>query len=216
MERTGDRQTGGRATGGRRRGGARREEILSAALDVFAERGYQGASFAAIAERVGLTQQGVLHYFPSKDRLLAEVLRLRDERTFLHLLGGGGRLDLDRAADVIEYNEGQRGLVQSFTVLSAESVTEGHPAREFFEERYRNSRRAFAEQIREELGEELPGGLTPEQAAALMLAVMDGLQLQWLLDSSDEVGMAGLFRAFLALLRGAPALPGRRTERGTA
>lgn len=178
-----------------------REEILTAALGVFAERGYRGASIAAVAERVGLTQQGVLHYFPSKDRLLEEVLRLRDERTFLHLLGDGGPLDLDGAADVIEYNEGQRGLVQSFAVLAAESVTEGHPAREFFEERYALSRRAFTEQIRAELGEDLPGGLAPEQAAALTLAVMDGLQVQWLLDSGDEVAMGALFRAFLALLR---------------
>jgi AcrR family transcriptional regulator len=186
----------------RQDGRGRREEILRAALEVFAERGYQGASVAAIAERVGLTQQGVLHHFPSKDRLLAEVLRLRDERTFLDLIGDGKPLDLDAAADVIEYNTGQRGLVQSFTVLSAESVTEGHPARGFFEERYARSRRAFAEQIRGELGEDLPGGLTPEQAAALMLAVMDGLQLQWLLDGDGgEIDMAGLFRAFLGLLR---------------
>ncbi|WP_377272738.1 TetR/AcrR family transcriptional regulator [Peterkaempfera sp. SMS 1(5)a] len=186
---------------GGRRQEDRREEILRAAFDVFAERGYHRASIATIAERVGLSQQGVLHYFPSKRLLLAEVLRLRDQRNFIELLGQGGALDLDTTANLVEYNTTQRGLVQSFTVLSAESVTEGHPARGFFEERYARSRQAFAEQIEEELGDRLPAGLTAEQAATLALAVMDGLQLQWLLDSTDGIDMPALFRAFLALLR---------------
>ncbi|WP_066948999.1 TetR/AcrR family transcriptional regulator [Microtetraspora fusca] len=183
----------------------RREEILLAALDVFAQRGYTGASIASIAERVGLSQQGVLHYFPSKDRLLAEVLRLRDERNLdvLVLPGEGGAITLETVAGLVEYNAQRRGIVQSFTVLSAESVIEDHPARNFFKERYGTSRAWMAEVIRAELGDELPAGLTPEQAAPLMFAVMDGLQLQWLL-APDEIDMPGLFRAFLSLLKGAP------------
>ncbi|WP_433215077.1 TetR/AcrR family transcriptional regulator [Microtetraspora malaysiensis] len=191
----------------RRRGARenRREEILLAALDVFAERGYTGASIASIAERVGLSQQGVLHYFPSKDRLLAEVLRLRDERNLdvLVLPGEGGAITLETVAGLVEYNAQRRGIVQSFTVLSAESVIENHPARNFFKERYGTSRAWMAEVIRAELGDELPAGLSPEQAAPLMFAVMDGLQLQWLL-APDEIDMPGLFRAFLSLLKGAP------------
>ncbi|MER6950583.1 TetR/AcrR family transcriptional regulator [Nonomuraea sp. NPDC000554] len=188
----------------RRRGSheSRREEILLAALDVFAERGYTGASIASIAERVGLSQQGLLHYFPSKDRLLAEVLRLRDERNLdvLVLPGEGGAITLDTVAALVEYNAQRRGIVQSFTVLSAESVIEDHPAKDFFKQRYGTSRAWMAEVIRAELGDELPAGLTPEQAAPLMFAVMDGLQLQWLL-APDQIDMPGLFRAFLSLLK---------------
>lgn len=180
----------------------RREEILLAALDVFAERGYTGASIASIAERVGLSQQGVLHYFPSKDRLLAEVLRLRDQRNLdaIVLPGEGGKITLETVAALVEYNAQRRGIVQSFTVLSAESVIEDHPARDFFRDRYGSSRVWMTEVIRSELGSELPGGLTPEQAAPLIFAVMDGLQLQWLL-APDEVDMPGLFRAFVGLLQ---------------
>lgn len=188
---------------------SRREEILLAALDVFAERGYTGASIASIAERVGLSQQGVLHYFPSKDRLLAEVLRLRDERNLdvLALPGEGGAITLDTVVALVEYNAQRRGIVQSFTVLSAESVIEDHPARDFFKTRYGTSRAWMAEVIRAELGDELPAGLTPEQAAPLMFAVMDGLQLQWLL-APDEIDMPGLFRAFLSLLKARDSAPG--------
>ncbi|MBV1855925.1 TetR/AcrR family transcriptional regulator [Catellatospora tritici] len=175
----------------------RRSEILAAALAVFAERGYRGASLAAVAERVGLTQQGLLHYFPSKDALLAEVLRLRDEidqRTFTDDCG------LDVMERVVAHNATRPGLVQSFTVLAADSVTDEHPARPFFTERYRAVRAVMAEAIRRDLGDDLPPGLTHEQAGALLVAVMDGLQLQWLLDP-DEVRMTETFRAFVTLLR---------------
>ncbi|WP_044473486.1 helix-turn-helix domain-containing protein, partial [Streptomyces turgidiscabies] len=57
----------------------RREEILAAALEVFAERGYRRASIDAVAERAGLTRQGVLHYFPSKKRLLHALLQRRED-----------------------------------------------------------------------------------------------------------------------------------------
>lgn len=177
----------------------RRQDILEAALALFAERGYRGASLATIAEKVGLTQQGLLHYFPSKERLLAEVLRLRDERDMATL--GSARPTLDALARIVALNEERRGMVQSYTVLSADSVTEGHPAREFFSERYDRLRAELAAMVRDELGFSLRAGLTPETAATLLIAVMDGLQLQWLL-SDEQVEMAGAFRGMLGLLRG--------------
>jgi len=177
----------------------RRQDILEAALTLFAERGYRGASLATIAEKVGLTQQGLLHYFPSKERLLAEVLRLRDERDMATL--GSARPSLDALARIVALNEERRGMVQSYTVLSADSVTEGHPAREFFTERYERLRRDLTAVVEAELGTELRAGLTPETAATLLIAVMDGLQLQWLL-SDEGVDMAGVFEGMLGLLRG--------------
>lgn len=177
----------------------RRQDILEAALALFAERGYRGASLATIAEKVGLTQQGLLHYFPSKERLLAEVLRLRDERDMATL--GSARPTLDALARIVELNQERRGMVQSYTVLSADSVTEGHPAREFFTERYERLRTELAAMVSEELGSGLRADLTPETAATLLIAVMDGLQLQWLL-SDEQVDMAGAFRGMLGLLRG--------------
>ncbi|GHJ49279.1 TetR family transcriptional regulator [Catellatospora sp. TT07R-123] len=175
----------------------RRSEILAAALEVFAERGYRGASLAAVAERVGLTQQGLLHYFPSKDALLAEVLRLRDD---LDRHAYPDDCGLDALEKVVAHNTARPGLVQSFTVLAADSVTDEHPAKPFFTERYRAVRAVMAEAVRRDLGDDLPAGLTHEQAGALLVAVMDGLQLQWLLDP-DEVRMTDAFRAFVALLR---------------
>ncbi|MEU1551302.1 TetR/AcrR family transcriptional regulator [Streptomyces scabiei] len=181
------------------RGEERRAEIVLAALEVIAERGYRGASMAAVAERVGLTQQGLLHYFPTKDALLVAVLEERDRWDALP----DSTLRLDLLGSLVEYNAMRPGIVQTFSALLGESVTEGHPAREFFTQRYGRVRGAMAEVLRAEYGDRLPSGLTPERAAPLLVAVMDGLQYQWLLDPGS-VDMPGAFRDFLALLGEGP------------
>jgi AcrR family transcriptional regulator len=51
-----------------------RSEILRVALQLFAERGYRGASTAAIARAAGVTQPLVHHHFGSKDGLWQAVV----------------------------------------------------------------------------------------------------------------------------------------------
>ncbi|MEU2821319.1 TetR/AcrR family transcriptional regulator [Streptomyces bacillaris] len=192
----------------RARSEERRAEILRATLEVIAERGYRGATLGAVAERVGLTQQGLLHYFPTKEALLVAVLEDRDRWD----TGGGGRGGGDGAwrlellGSLVEYNAMRPGIVQTFSALLGESVTEEHPAREFFTRRYTQVRAGMAATLRAEYGETLPGGLTPERAAVLLVAVMDGLQYQWLLDP-EAVDMPEAFEDFLGLLRGGGSGP---------
>ncbi len=183
----------------RARSEERRAEIVRAALEVIAERGYRGASMAAVAERVGLTQQGVLHYFPTKNALLVAVLKERDQWDAVP----GQRWRLDLLGSLVEYNAMRPGVVQTFSALLGESVTEGHPARDFFTGRYEEVRASMASVLRAEYGERLPGGLPPERVAPLLVAVMDGLQFQWLLDP-DAVDMPAAFRDFVALLDAGP------------
>ncbi|MFJ8019870.1 TetR/AcrR family transcriptional regulator [Streptomyces sp. NPDC096311] len=185
----------GDAMSTRARSAERRAEIVRAALEVIAERGYRGASMASVAERVGLTQQGLLHYFPTKDALLVAVLKERDQWDAVP--DTPWRVDL--LASLVEYNAMRPGIIQTFSALLGESVTEGHPAREYFTERYARVRASMAAVLRAEYGERLPNGLTPERTAPLLVAVMDGLQFQWLLDP-ESVDMPGAFRDFLALL----------------
>lgn len=51
-------------------------EILDAAAEVFAEKGYHGASTTDIADKLEIKQAGIYYYFKSKDSALAEVCRL--------------------------------------------------------------------------------------------------------------------------------------------
>lgn len=185
----------GDAMNARVRSEERRAEIVRAALEVIAERGYRGASLGAVAERVGLTQQGLLHYFPTKDALLVAVLQERDQWDAVP----NTRWRMDLLASLVEYNAMRPGIIQTFSALLGESVTEGHPAREYFTERYVQVRANMTEMLRAEYGDRLPNGLTPERTAPLLVAVMDGLQYQWLLDP-ESVDMPGAFRDFLSLL----------------
>ncbi|WP_188285128.1 TetR/AcrR family transcriptional regulator [Streptomyces sp. CBMA29] len=188
------------------RRGDRRAEIIQAATEVIAERGYRGATLVAVAERVGLTQQGLMHYFPTKDALLVSVLEARDQWDMASAALHGRSWPLEVVAELVEYNATRPGIVQAFTVLVGDSVTEGHPAQEYFRERYARVREGGAQALRAEYGDRLPGGLSPERAATLLAAVMDGLQVQWLLDPG-AVDMSAAFRDFLALLA-PPSEPG--------
>ena len=57
-----------------------RQRFLDIAEQLFAERGFYGVSIAAIASEVGLTKQGLLHYFNSKEKLYGAIVqRISDD-----------------------------------------------------------------------------------------------------------------------------------------
>jgi len=168
---------------------ARRAEVVRSALDVFGAKGYANGTLIDIADLVDMTPAGILHHFGSKDQLLLEVLRYRDTADVQdlddkHIPGG---IDLFKHLIRTATANAQRaGIVQAFVVLSAESVTEDHPARHYFDDRYRTLRREAAEAFTEVCtarGIDAPD--TIHRAAASILAVMDGLQVQWLIDPAD-------------------------------
>ncbi|TMR23916.1 TetR/AcrR family transcriptional regulator [Nonomuraea turkmeniaca] len=190
-----------------KRGEARRDRILAAALLEFAENGYRGASLARIAERVELSQAGLLHHFNSKERLFVAVLDYRDEldaRKF-DMASAGGIDALRALVGVVEHNARVPGLVQLFSVISGEAVTPDHPGHEWARRRYRRLRADMAAALRRgvERGE-FRADLDAEAHADRLIAMMDGLQTQWLIDP-DRVDMAAVFRDYvddlIALLR---------------
>lgn len=54
---------------------ASKEAILEAALAVFRERGYEGTTIPAIADRLGVSQGTLYNYYPSKEKLLFACAR---------------------------------------------------------------------------------------------------------------------------------------------
>jgi TetR/AcrR family transcriptional regulator, repressor for uid operon len=56
-----------------------RQRILQAARELFSERGYDGATFQAIAARADLTRPAINHYFASKRALYQEVLEVTND-----------------------------------------------------------------------------------------------------------------------------------------
>ncbi|WRZ16814.1 TetR/AcrR family transcriptional regulator [Streptomyces sp. NBC_00341] len=165
--------------------------MLHIATDAFAARGYNNASLAEIADRAGLTQAGVLHYFRSKALLLTSVLELRDQ-TDIEQLGPDrphGLEFLRHLVDTALRNAEREGIVRLYAVLSAESVTDDHPAQDYFRDRYEGLRGFVADALREACDVADEDAKRADDAANAVIAVMDGLQVQWLL-APDTVNMA--------------------------
>ncbi|MEB0000549.1 TetR/AcrR family transcriptional regulator [Cryobacterium sp. RTS3] len=178
----------------------RRQEILEASIEVFANHGFRNGSLREIAERVGMSQAGLLHHFSNKNELLAGVLELRDERSvaLVPIDETPGIETIRGMVRAAEYNaEYAPGLVELHCVLSAEATAPEHPAHQYFVDRYTwvvslmfeaFSNAQAAGQLRE--------GVDPRSAARSLIALSDGLQVQWLL-APDTLDMAEELRSFL-------------------
>ncbi|MFE5073398.1 TetR/AcrR family transcriptional regulator [Streptomyces halstedii] len=181
------------------KGRAKRGEILDQAMALFGEAGYRGASLRVIATRCGISHPGLLHHFPTKESLLLAVLEHRDEvdGEWLDLGGTTGVQRLRGFAALAELNATRRGIVELFSVVSAEATSADHPAHAYFVRRYAHSvsgaELAYV-QAREDGA--LRDGVDPALAGAQLIALMDGLQVQWLL-SDGATDMAGVLRAHL-------------------
>jgi AcrR family transcriptional regulator len=183
---------------------ASRTRIIQEATRLFGQAGYRGTRLADIARAVNMTEPGVLHHFGSKENLLISVLQERDridEENYAHTVGREEFEILAALRSLVEHNETVPGLVQLFTLLVAESIPSGHPSHDYFISRYQSSRVVLAEEIRKAQQKgSLRNDLQPEMLAAMLFAMMDGLQIQWLLQP-QELGMTKIFDRFLELLQ---------------
>src|ERR1700754_572702 len=102
----------------------RRQDIVEAAIEVFSASGFRKGSLRDVADRVGLSQAGLLHHFPSKEHLLQAVLAWRDDETRVRLgdpMPQG--LDLLRGmVDLAEYNATTPELIELHVIVSAEGT----------------------------------------------------------------------------------------------
>ncbi len=72
---------------------ATRERVLTAASEVFAERGFGGASVEDICERAGFTRGAFYSNFASKDELVLELSRQHAELTVTRIRTAASRPD---------------------------------------------------------------------------------------------------------------------------
>jgi AcrR family transcriptional regulator len=163
------------------RGDRRRQQILDAAVELFAAKGYRGTGVAALADRVGMTATGMLYYFGSKERLLQEVVAERDRRDVLDL----NSLTLSNFRELGRHNAETAVLTRLYVVLGSESLDAGDPLHDFFVERYETARALVRSVLEHERDEgNLRADIDVEQIALEVIAVLMGLEVQWLYDPS--------------------------------
>ncbi|WP_243076480.1 TetR/AcrR family transcriptional regulator [Microbacterium sp. SS28] len=182
---------------------AKRQAILDAALEVFAESGYRAGSLRDVAQRVGMSEAGLLHHFRSKSLLLQAVLDHRDDlsRSIVDFDVEDGVEALRGLVSLARRNAASPGVIELYCTLSAEATSADHPAHAYFIRRYVFVRESITRSFVRiaESGRLLPG-VDPGRAAVATIALMDGLQVQWLLDptSTDMAdALAEFFRGFV-------------------
>jgi AcrR family transcriptional regulator len=159
-----------------------RARIRTAARTVFARRGVAGTGLAQIAEQAGVSRTGVYHYYRDKEALvrdLAEELLAEEERLFAQALDAPGAVEdrIQRLAD---------GVVERFAAWSEY----GRPLLEVWAKESRRLR-PLLRRLRDNLASLIRGAqqdgvidrsLPPNETAALLVALIDGLMIQVFVD----------------------------------
>jgi len=95
-----------------------RRKLLRAAMECFAESGFQAASIREIARRAGLTMGAVYHHFSGKKGLLMKLNRFRQEKS--------NRLLSEALASEEDFFEGLReALERQFHFLAVDPLLRG-------------------------------------------------------------------------------------------
>jgi AcrR family transcriptional regulator len=191
--------------------------LLDAAEEVFAAKGFDGASLEEIADRAGYTRGAIYKHFGNKTDLFL-ALNTRFNEQFLQLFEGavepGTPLDeIDLIAIAKQWHAAQTQDPKQFALgLEFNLFVLRHP-----EERERVARRrrdlaqliaSFIETEAKRLGETLK--MPPMTIARLVLATSDGLQLAGFLDDDDA---EDLYVPFLELLLGVWEQPNHPQQR---
>src|ERR1700759_2915093 len=186
-----DRQTASRppakrsATRASRKGTWRRGQILSATIRLVARNGGRGTSLAQIASEAGVTQQGLLYYFPTKDDLLHAALDDRDERAAVARAGWAGLESIDASGARIRGWRDEPEMIGMFTLLLVENLGDPAPLRDRLAKRYDMVRDQYAESIR---AGQAAGGIRPDIDPDLksleVIAFLNGLETSWLMNPS--------------------------------
>ncbi|MEO7123031.1 MAG: TetR/AcrR family transcriptional regulator [Lacisediminihabitans sp.] len=179
-----------------RKGVETRERAIQAAIRLFSDAGYLATSMREIAASAGITHTGLQHYFPGKPALLTAVLEHRDhiDTEALRDELAAGMDYLTALVHMTQRNALRRPIVELFATLAAEATSPDHPAHEYFVNRYRSTILSTNTALEAAAARgELRAGVDIPAASRAIIAMMDGLQLQWLY-ATDPSG-AGIERA---------------------
>ncbi|MEU4311157.1 TetR/AcrR family transcriptional regulator [Nocardia sp. NPDC024068] len=177
---------------------ARRAQIVRAALESFAQHGYERASLRDIAGRAQVTHAALLRHFSGKDELLLAALAQReaDEEALATRIIEAGASRQRILSEVLRDEFDDPDYQRNWMALTIAATDPAHPAHEFFAGRRERMRTRFS-------GSQLPTSrdspyLSADEKVTLVLALMDGLRIQSLLDPSRET--LGLLEVVMTLV----------------
>ncbi|MEU1799722.1 TetR/AcrR family transcriptional regulator [Streptomyces sp. NPDC019937] len=182
-----------------RKSAERREQILQAAYEAIDEHG-ERASLQDIADRVGVTQPALTYYFPTRDDLLLAVLERRDVlgKAFARAAGDGETV-VDGVVAGARLITGHPGVAKLCVTLSAAATDPGSPVHRHFAERYRGLAAEATQDLEKgQRAGEIRADEPADHLARAVVAVMDGLQIQWMHDPTVDI--AAIAETFARML----------------
>jgi len=177
----------------------RRAQIIRSASEVFAAVGYTGGSLRTIADRVGASSATLIQLFGSKEGLLMAVLEDWTRQSGQMVQPDQEGLDFFEAMrGLMPFHIEHRGLLKLFITMTAEATNPDHPAHDFIQQRYRDTIAEWSGHLRLARDRHEVGRLSDSQIEGeiqCLMAVADGLEIQWLLN--PQVDLPGRFNTYL-------------------
>lgn len=180
-----------------------RKAILDAAGRALQAHGYRGASLRKIGVLAGIDQSSIMHYFSSKEALVLAVLGQADPQTggFSAAHPVRSLADVpDAMLELARANTNDPSSMGTFAVLEAEATAVDHPLNSYFRERGERRRADLATWFRlvADAGVMRPG-VDPDTAASSLLALWQGIEIQWL-NAPAGLDVARHLELFLSLV----------------
>ncbi|KAA8829281.1 TetR/AcrR family transcriptional regulator [Bifidobacterium tissieri] len=171
----------------------RLDTILDAATELMAKYGFYGTSLDRISDMTGMSKQNLLYYVKNKKNLLTLIITERYDETpeFVSFTNRHtrGNPEYEGPTPLPAYyrllarvNEQRPVFVQLFSMLNVETLEPSHPAHDYFVKR--------ENKILTRGGNtdwQLPPGVDLHTTMRVCDATMDGIQVQWLHDTSTPL-----------------------------
>ncbi|MFF5213515.1 TetR family transcriptional regulator [Streptosporangium sp. NPDC000396] len=171
-----------------------RRLLVTAAAELFAEKGYRQTSFIDIADKAGISRGSIPWHFGNKLGLLEAVLdeQLHTVLTAFALPAGERPVDpLDQVVDFIRLP-----VTRLFITLLAEAVEVDSPIREHYARLHAALRQGVQARIP---AEAVPAGTTPEAFTVLLVGAVIGVHAQWRV-APEAVDLEAVYATIRTLL----------------
>ena len=163
---------------------ARRNQILEAALTVFARAGFDEARMEDIAKESGVSKGGLYLYYKSKDALIEALLR---SMFSVELHGMQARLTKDKSATarIQSLTHTMTSLMERMSVVAPVMLefyaiaARRETVRQFLSDALQQFRDIFAEIIRDGIARGEFREVNADAAAISLISLYEGLALLW-------------------------------------
>lgn len=162
--------------GKRMAAGDRCEQILHGAMELFAEKGFRGATTREIAQHLGISEALMFKYFPSKEALYRAIIQKRtdgSEEMFFPKEAIQAKDDRQVFRSVASYLISKNSEDPTFMRLIQYGALEGHElSRIFFETHAMERTRLLSKYIRQRIKEKAFKKVSPLLAARAFMGMI--------------------------------------------